>query len=225
MVENNETANFTNYGQLNTHQSTHAHPWGGEFWLFLSTENSEFMKKLLMLTLPLTLAVLAFSFTRPSAPTSEVAEIKWMTWKEVQEAQKKEPRKVFVDAYTDWCGWCKRMDATTFTNPEIVKYVNKNFYAIKFNAETQEVIHFNGKDYKYVSQGMRGYNELAAEILNGQMSYPTSIYFDEQMNQIFPVPGYQDPKMFESVLNFVASNSYKTSAWEKYQAEFKGKIQ
>lgn len=179
------------------------------------------MKKLLMLFVPLVF----MSFTLPTTPAAEVTEINWMTWKEVQEAQKKEPRKVFVDAYTSWCGWCKRMDATTFANPEIVKYVNKNFYAIKFDAETKEIIRFKNKDYKYVAQGNKGYNELAAEILNGQMSYPTSVYFDEGMNQIFPVPGYQDPKTFETVLYFVASNSYKTGTWEKFQADFKGKVQ
>jgi thioredoxin-related protein len=183
------------------------------------------MKKALLLIIPLFLALLAPSFTRIPFTVAEPGGINWMTWEQVQEAQKKEPRKVVVDAYTDWCGWCKRMDATTFANPEIVKYVNQHFYAIKFNAETKEVIRFKGKEYKYVAQGMRGYNELAAEIMNGQMSYPTTIYFDETMSQVFPVPGYQDPKTFESVLNFVASNSYKTSTWEKYQAAFKGKVQ
>ena len=183
------------------------------------------MKKLILVIVPLITVLSILSFTRISSPSSVSAGIKWMTWKEVQEAQKKQPKKVFVDTYTEWCGWCKRMDANTFTNPEIIEYVNQNFYAVKFDAETQEVIHFKGKDYKYVAQGMRGYNELAAEMLNGQMSYPTSIYLDEAMNQIFPVPGYQDPKTFETVLNFVASNSYKTNTWEKYQTEFKGKVQ
>ncbi|MES2620781.1 MAG: DUF255 domain-containing protein [Bacteroidota bacterium] len=183
------------------------------------------MKKLMQIMFPVVIVLLSLSFTRIPSPPSETNGIKWMTWKEVQEAQKKQPKKIYVDAYTDWCGWCKRMDATTFSNPEIIKYVNQNFYAIKFDAETKEVINFKGKEYKFVAQGNRGYNELAAEILNGQLSYPSSIYFDEGMNQIFPVPGYQDPKTFESVLNFVASNSYKTSTWEKYQAEFKGKVQ
>ena len=116
------------------------------------------------------------------------------------------------------------MDATTFTHPEIISYVNKNFYAIKFDAETKDVINFKGKEYKYVAQGYRGYNELAAEILSGQMSYPTGVYLDEKMEQIFPVPGYQDPKTFETVINFVATNSYKTKQWEQYQQTFKGKI-
>lgn len=181
------------------------------------------MKKLLF-AIPFAIALVAFSFNHLPKPAAETAEIKWMTWKEVQEAEKKEPRKIFVDVYTGWCGWCKRMDATTFTHPEIVKYVSKNFYAVKFDAETDEVINFKGKEYKYVAQGSRGYNELAAELVNGQMSYPTSIYLDETLEEIFPVPGYQDPKTFETVLNFVNTNSYKTMKWEQYQGSFKGKV-
>jgi thioredoxin-related protein len=116
------------------------------------------------------------------------------------------------------------MDASTFTNPVIVNYVNDNFYAVKFDAETREDINFRGKDYKYVSQGMQGYNELAAEILNNQMSYPTSVYLDENMDEIFPVPGYQESKVFESVLNYVATNSYKTTKFDDYQKSFSGNV-
>jgi thioredoxin-related protein len=166
----------------------------------------------------------ALAFVIKPQPQPEAGGIKWMTWKQLQEAEKTEHRKVFVDVYTGWCGWCKRMDASTFKNPEIVKYVNDNFYAVKFDAETREDINFRGKNYKYVSQGMQGYNELAAEILNNQMSYPTSVYFDENLDEIFPVPGYQESKMFESVLNYVASDSYKSTKFDDYQKTFSGKI-
>lgn len=154
----------------------------------------------------------------------ENREIKWMTWDEVQAAQKKEPRKIVIDVYTDWCGWCKRMDATTFVHPEIVKYVGEKFYAVKFDAETRETIRFTGKEYHYVSQGTRGYNQLAAEMLNGKLSYPTTVYLDENLNEIFPVPGYLDPSTFETVLNFIASNSYKTMPFDQFQKTFKGKV-
>jgi thioredoxin-related protein len=180
------------------------------------------MKKIL-LVVPVFVGLMALSFiNKPKA--EENGEIKWMTWKEAQEAQKKEPRKIVVDVYTDWCGWCKRMDATTFKHAEIVKYVGAKYYAVKFDAETPETIHFNGKDYKYVSQGNRGYNELAAEILSGQLSYPTTVFFDEQLNEIFPVPGYLAPQDFETVLNYVGTDSYQKMKYEEFQPTFKGKV-
>lgn len=181
------------------------------------------MRKTVLILSTLAVAFMTLSFrSQPANPDPSSQTIKWMNWDEMQEAQKKEPRKVVVDVFTDWCGWCKRMESSTFTNPTVIKYVNEHYYAVKFDAESRNTIHFHGRDYKYVPEGMRGYNELAAEILNNQMSYPTTVYFDESLTEIFPVPGYQEPRMFETVLNYVASNSYKSVQFDSYQQSFKG---
>jgi len=158
----------------------------------------------------------------PAKPAA--GKINWMTWQQAQEAQKKNPKKIFVDVYTEWCGWCKRMDATTFSNAEIISYMNENYYAVKFDAEQKEPITFNGKEYKFVAQGGRGYHELAAYLMNNKMSYPTTLYLDEKLDLLTPLPGYQEPPMLESVLNFFASNAYKTTKWEDFDANFKGKL-
>ena len=60
-------------------------------------------------------------------------EINWISLEEVVEFQKTEPKNVIIDVYTNWCGPCKLMDKNTFSNPEIVSYINKNYYAVKFN--------------------------------------------------------------------------------------------
>ncbi|MCS6818491.1 MAG: DUF255 domain-containing protein [Chitinophagales bacterium] len=165
------------------------------------------------------IALFNISFKKP-----ETSGIKWMTWEQVQAAVKVKPKKIFVDVYTNWCGWCKKMDATTFSHPEIVKYVNENYYAIKFDAEQREPIIFNGKEYKFIPQGNRGYHELAAFILNNRMTYPTTVYLDEKLNILTPVPGYLEPQTFEMILNFFASNAYLNMSWEQFQSTFKGKI-
>jgi len=180
------------------------------------------MKKVGFSLFVLFVAAALFSFKK--AEEKPTAKINWMTWQEVAEAQKKEPRKVVVDVYTGWCGWCKRMDAATYEHPQVVKFINDNFYAIKFDAETREEISFGGKTYKFVPQGYRGYHELAADILNGQMSYPTTVYIDEKMNVIFPVPGFLEPGRFDMVSNYVFSNSFKTMKWEEFDKTFKTKI-
>jgi thioredoxin-related protein len=181
------------------------------------------MKKVSLLIIPCLTILMAFTFLKPK-PASEAEGIKWMTWQEVVEAEKKQPKKVFVDVYTDWCGWCKRMDATTFTNPVIIKYINDNYYAIKFNAETKQPISLNGKEYNFVAQGNSGYHELAAQILHYQMSYPTQVYFDESLNEIFPMAGYEDARDFEQLINYVASNSYMSNDYPKFKKSFKGNV-
>jgi thioredoxin-related protein len=79
------------------------------------------------------------------------ASIQWLTWQEAADKAKVEPRKIFVDIYTDWCGWCKRMDATTFQDPRVIEYMNANFYAVKLNAEMKEEISFNDHIFKWVN--------------------------------------------------------------------------
>ena len=80
-------------------------------------------------------------------------KINWMTIEEAEAANKKEPRKLVIDVYTDWCGWCKKMDKDTFQNEKIAKYVNENYYAVKFNAEQKDSIVFLGQTFKFVAQG------------------------------------------------------------------------
>ncbi|MEE1203555.1 MAG: DUF255 domain-containing protein, partial [Bacteroidales bacterium] len=77
-------------------------------------------------------------------------EIKWLSIEEAQEkaiADSSNAKKYFVDCYTDWCGWCKRMDKDTFTDTLIAKLINHYFYPVKFNAEQSQDVTFNGKVY------------------------------------------------------------------------------
>ena len=144
-----------------------------------------------------------------------------MTWEEVQIAQKVKPKKVFVDVYTNWCAWCKRMDATTFQDNAVVKYINENYYAVKFNAEDRNTIHFKGRDYKYVKNGRRGYNELASLLLEGQMSYPSTVYLDEDLNVLTAVGGYLEAKTIDPILSYFATDSHKKMKWSKYEINYK----
>ncbi|WP_034257500.1 thioredoxin family protein [Adhaeribacter aquaticus] len=164
----------------------------------------------------LNLALLS-SFTVLVKPINPVKEkIKWVTLEEAAALSKKEPRKMVVDVYTDWCGWCKVMDKKTFTDPEIAKYVNKHFYAVKLDAEGKAPITVNGKMYKYNEQYRT--HEAALALLKGQLSYPTTVYLDERMAIITPVPGYLDVPNFKTLLKYFAENHYKNKSFQDYTA-------
>jgi thioredoxin-related protein len=171
----------------------------------------------------LLLSIGVYSFKNSNNSAEEIkpgAGIQWISWGEMVEKSKKEQRKVVVDVYTDWCGWCKRMDATTFQQAQIAKYVNKNYYAVKFNAEDKQDIDFKGRTFKFVKNGMRGYHELAAEITRGRLSYPTVVFLDEKLEVIQSIPGYRDAAEFEKIVTYFGENQHQKTPWETYQKNY-----
>ena len=86
-------------------------------------------------------------------------------------------KKMIIDLYTDWCGWCKVMDRNTFTDSNVISHINENFVAIKFDAEYENSVTFNNNSYKYYSTGRKGINELAYYLTNGNLSYPMTVFF------------------------------------------------
>jgi thioredoxin-related protein len=152
-----------------------------------------------------------------SVPVPVYAQIQWLTWEEAQLRNQKEPRKFIVDVYTQWCGWCKKMDKATFQQPDIAAYINKKYYAIKFDAETRTDIRFKDRDFKYVRSGTSGYHELAAEITFGKLSFPTIVFLDEQLNVLQPISGFRDPMALDKIMKYFAEDYHKTTPWKKYE--------
>jgi len=148
------------------------------------------------------------------------AQVNWVTWEEAVILLQDEPRKIVVDVYTDWCGWCKKMDKSTFQNEDVVSYLNEHFYAVKFNAEQKTDIHLKKKVYKFVKSGRNGYHELAAEITFGKLTYPTVVFLDEKLDVIQPIAGYKDAEMFEMIMTYFGGNHHKTTSWKKYSNSY-----
>ncbi len=147
-------------------------------------------------------------------------KIKWMTWEQAMEKSKVEKKKIFIDIYTEWCGWCKKMDKSTLSEGHLALYLNNNYYAVKFDAERINPAILKDKEYKYIKNGTKGYHELAIHFLQGQMSYPSMVFLDEDLNLIQAIPGYQDVKTFEMIITYFGSNSHKTIPWQRYMNTF-----
>lgn len=183
------------------------------------------MKKVLLL-----LTISAFSFAGGLNAESintqlsnlsdpPVKKVKWYTWDEAVKLQMESPRIIMVDLFTDWCGWCKRMDADTFENDSVAQVLNTYFYPVKFNAEKEGEINYGGKVLKLRTDlGRNPIHELAYAFVDGKLSYPNFIYFDAQMQRIMISPGYKGPKDVMVELKYAAEGHYKNQSWNDYKA-------
>jgi thioredoxin-related protein len=155
-----------------------------------------------------------FSFT-PMPQAKE--QINWMSFDQAVAQNKIHPKKIFIDVFTSWCGWCKRMDATTYTDKDLIEYMNKNFYAVRLDAETNDTFHFNNHIFVNPGQGRNSVNELAYSLLDGKMSYPTTVYLDEKFNRLSMAPGYLSTDDLKVILKYFAENKYKTLSYQDYK--------
>ncbi|MEL7221899.1 MAG: DUF255 domain-containing protein [Bacteroidota bacterium] len=163
------------------------------------------------------------SFALPEPPVTE-ATIEWLSWEEAMRRMENEPKKVFIDVYTDWCGWCKKMDASTFVDPAVTKVMNEHFYAVKLDAEQQADIVFDSHTFKYRSDvGRRGLHELAYALLDGKMSYPSFVYMDAEVQRISISPGYKDAAGMYTELSYIGNDHFKDMTFEAFKAANSGK--
>lgn len=173
------------------------------------------------------LILTTFSFTNTVSKitlATKDSKVHWISFEDAVKKSQTKPRKIMIDLYTEWCGWCKRMDKDTFEDEDVADYLNTHYYNVKFDAEYKEDILFNGKTYSYIKNGRRGYHELAAELANGRLSFPTTVFLDEKQRPIQPLPGYKAPDIFEQIITYFGEDMHKKMPWEKYQRTYKKKM-
>lgn len=172
--------------------------------------------KRIMLILVISLAVFNL--------TGQKSEVKWYTIEEAEKLIKAEPRPLFIDTYTDWCGWCKKLDQDTFSHPVIAEILNSKFYPVKFDAEGKEPVVFQGTTF--INDGKAGRtHQLAVALLKGQLSYPNIVFFNEKNQLLTNVPGYREPKQMEVLLSFFSEKAYDKMDFQAFEKSFKGKVQ
>lgn len=157
---------------------------------------------------------------------AQYSGINWMSLEEAIAAQKEEPRKIVMDVYTQWCGPCKMMMRNTFTSEDVIAYMNANYYAVKFDAESPDPVTYQGKTFTNPgwnpnARGRNSTHELSRAL--GVNAYPTLVYFDEKATIIAPIPGYKTPPQLEMYLKFFVNQfepNVQQAEWEAYRNSF-----
>ena len=161
---------------------------------------------------------LIFNF-QLSTFNSAQAQVKWHTIEEAATA-KIEEQLYFVDFYTDWCGYCKKMDRETFSDATVAKLLNKYFYPVKFDAEGSNTFQWRGKTYRPVNQGRNRQHEFA----RGLQGYPTFVLYKADGTVLQAIPGFYSAKDFAVILWYFASGDCDKYPFERYQKIFDKEI-
>ena len=163
-------------------------------------------------------ATLIFNF-QFSIFNSARAQVKWHTIEEASQAKIGE-KMYFVDFYTSWCGYCKKMDRETFSDATVAKILNKYFYPVKFDAEGTNTFQWKGKTYNPVLTGRNRQHEFA----RGLQGYPTFALYKSDGTPLQAIPGFYSAKDFTIILWYFASGDCDKYPYERYQKIFDKEI-
>lgn len=165
-------------------------------------------------------AQMASSLNKSNESSSSEPVSKTLTWMNLNDAlakSKSTKKKILVDFFTDWCGWCKRMDKTTYEDPRVIETLNRYFLPVKFNAEREEPVNYKGTKYEMRNQGMRGTHEFAIHILSGKMGYPTTTFLGMDHELMSNVPGYINADEMVLILKFFGQNKHLSMSFDDFK--------
>jgi len=128
----------------------------------------------------------------------EVEKVRWISFEELEDSLAVKPKKVFIDFYTDWCTYCRKMDKVVFTNPEVTKVLNESYYAVRFDAETDSTVSFGGREFinDQIEKSRTPLHQIAQflALREGKFVAPTLVFLDKEFNITSRYFTYMDSK-------------------------------
>ena len=110
--------------------------------------------------------------------------VSWISFEQLDDSLADHPKKVFIKFYTDWCTYCRKMDRVVYTKPKVIELLNREYYAVRFDAETEAEIKFGNLTFSNAEVGKsRTPVHQIAKLLatrDGEFVAPTMVVLDEE---------------------------------------------
>ena len=136
-------------------------------------------------------------------------EYNWLKYNEGLKQASKNDKMIFVDVYTNWCGFCKKMDRETFSDKMIMNYLDEHFVLVKLNAESKEKL--------VLPEGSLSGRQIARSF--GVRGYPTFVFLNSNGEKLYSRSGYAPPNGFIYLLRYVAEGHYESKSLREYITE------
>lgn len=132
----------------------------------------------------------------------DTTKIDWLSYDKAVAYGKAEKKHLFIDFTATWCGWCKKMDATTFQDPAVIKAVNAHFVPTKVWGDQDSILNIDGFQISMKELTKSHYK------VSG---YPCFYFLAPDDKKVGPLPGYRQSADLLQALEFVRTYRYDTT--------------
>ncbi len=137
---------------------------------------------------------------------TEPLTLDWLSYDEGLALAEKENKYVLIDFYTDWCGYCQKMERETYSKEEVKRILSENFVTVKVNAESNNKVREKGEEITE--------RELARRY--NVSGYPTIWFLESNQQRIALLPGFVPAEQFILVIKYIGEGWYKNISFEEY---------
>ncbi|UCD18134.1 MAG: thioredoxin fold domain-containing protein, partial [Candidatus Zixiibacteriota bacterium] len=143
----------------------------------------------------------------PQKPAVDSGTIVWRDYDEGMTLARQNGKHIMVNFATKWCGYCKKMNKTTFTEREIIGYLNEYFITIKVDGDSKRELNIDG--YKISERNLT----RAEYRVTG---YPTYWFLKSDGEKIGPAQGYKSKDQLLDILSYVKDDLYDSMSFGDY---------
>ncbi|MBL6963973.1 MAG: DUF255 domain-containing protein [Bacteroidetes bacterium] len=126
--------------------------------------------------------------------------ISWVDWDEAYIKAEEEQKILLVDLITFKCPYCVKMDKETYTDPMVIKILNKDFICTRVNPKREGVNYTIGEKVLNGQELIRYLTSSSMYSENPKVKFPTTVFILPINKQIFIEPGFQQPQVFKYML-------------------------
>jgi thioredoxin-related protein len=145
-------------------------------------------------------------------------QITWISVDDLAGKLQKEQKPILIDLYTTWCGWCREMDRKTYSNKQVIHYLQDKFYTVRVDAETHAIITWKGRSFRFNPEYRS--NEFALYLTHGRLEFPTTVIIPPG-GEPQAIPGYMKPKELELLVKYFGDGNYNKVSFDEFEKGFK----
>jgi thioredoxin-related protein len=128
-------------------------------------------------------------------PASARNQIQWRSYEDGKSIAQSESKKIFLNFRADWCTYCRSMEKNTFTDADIIAFLNSNFISIKIDVDREKSL-------------ARKYNI---------QPLPDTWFLTQTGEVIGNRPGYLTPQDLLPLLRYIHSESYQKMGFKQFK--------